>query len=766
MKLLASLSVGIALSASSTFAQYPYQNPNLSPEQRTEDLLGRMTLEEKAGQMCQYVGIKHIQEAEQHLSLEQMKNNDAHGFYPNLHSSEIPAMIEKGEIGSFLHVVDAEEANSLQRYAAKSRLGIPLIIGIDAIHGNGMVSGATIYPSPLSMASSWNLDLVRKSSVETALEMRANGSQWTFTPNVEVVRDPRWGRAGETFGEDPYLVGEMGVATIEGLQQGDFTGEKKVLANAKHFVAGGDPANGLNASPMDVSERTLREVYFPPFKRAIDAGVYSFMAAHNEVNGVPSHGSRFLLNDVLRDEWGFKGFVVSDWMDIERLATWHMVAENQKEAVYQTVHAGMDMHMHGPDFLEPLVELVKEGRLSEARIDQSVRPILLTKFKLGLFEKPYVDESAASAINFAPAHRQTALEMARQSIVLLTNNQGVLPLKGDEKIFVTGPNANNHTMLGDWVLQQPDENITTVVKGLRAVAGKARQIDYYDVGDQVRHLTDHQIKEAAKRAKRADVALLVVGDNPLRYDTKGKTSGENVARSRIDLIGKQLRLIKAVHATGTPTIVVFVNGRPLAEPWVVENSAAFIEAWQPGALGGQALAEILFGQVNPSGKLPITIPYSVGHVTSYYNHKTTRYNSKRYADAPTRDLFEFGYGLSYTTFEYSEPKLENSKIALDGATRLSVTVKNTGERAGAEVVQLYVRDDVSQVTRPVKELKGFKRIELNAGQSQTVQFAIKPEMLAFYDLDMKWGVEPGSFTLMVGASSRLQDLKTVKLVVE
>ena len=693
-----------------------------------------------------------------------MQSGDAHGVYPNLHSSKMPGLIKKGEIGSFLHVVDPKEANQLQKYASESRLGIPLIIGIDAIHGNGLVNGSTIYPSPLTMASSWNLDLVRQSSVETALEMRATGSQWTFTPNIDIARDPRWGRVGETFGEDTFLVSEMGVAVIEGLQQGDFTGDKKVLANAKHFVAGGEPVNGLNLAPMDLSLRSLKQDHFPPFKRAVDAGVYSFMAAHNEVNGVPAHANRFLFTEVLREEWGFEGFVVSDWMDIERLNGLHRVAETQTEAVYQAVDAGLDMHMHGPNFLRPLIKLVEQGRITEARINAAVRPILLAKFRLGLFENAQVDASAASDILFNAKHKQTALELARQGIVLLKNDS-LLPLPQGKKIFVTGPNANNHTMMGDWVFKQPEENITTVVEGLRAVAKPSTSIDYFDLGSQVKTLDPRQFAKAAKRAKAADVAIVVVGGNALRYDRKGKTAGENVARSTINLYGEQLALVQAVQASGTPTVVVLINSRPLAEPWLVENVDALIEAWEPGALGGQALAEIIFGEVNPSGKLPITIPRSVGHLQAIYNHKPSTY-VRRYIDAPTKNLFEFGDGLSYTQFKYGKPTLSASRIAENESTRLSVTVKNSGDRAGDEIVQLYIRDNFSRVTRPVKELKGFKRIHLDAKQSQEVTFVITPDTLAYFDLDMNWRVEPGDFTIMVGSSSRKSDLKTVTLTVK
>tara|TARA_B100000767_G_scaffold273422_2_gene303486 strand:+ start:1 stop:1674 length:1674 start_codon:yes stop_codon:yes gene_type:complete len=556
----------------------------------------------------------------------------------------------------------------------------------------------------------------------------------------------------------------MGVAVIEGLQQGDFIGDQKVLANAKHFVAGGEPINGLNLSPMDVSLRSLKQDHFPPFKRAVDAGVFSFMAAHNEVNGVPAHANRFLFTEVLREDWGFEGFVVSDWMDIERLNGLHRVAENQTEAVYQAVDAGLDMHMHGPNFLKPLVNLVKQGRISEARINAAVKPILIAKFRLGLFEKAQVNADAASDIMFNANHQQTALELARQGIVLLKNDQ-LLPLAAGQKIFVTGPNANNHTLMGDWVFKQPEENIITVVEGLKAVAKPSTSIDYFDLGEQIKTLDPKLFVEAAERAKAADVAIVVVGSNALRYDRKGKTAGENVARSTINLYGEQLALVQAIHASGTPTVVVLINSRPLAEPWLVDNVDALIEAWEPGALGGQALAEIIFGEVNPSGKLPITIPRSVGHLQAIYNHKPSTY-VRRYVDAPTKNLYEFGDGLSYTEFTYSRPTLSASRITEDESTRLSVTVTNSGDRAGDEVVQLYIRDNVSRVTRPVKELKGFQRIHLKAKQSQKITFDITPDTLAYYDLDMNWRVEPGTFTLMVGSSSRKSDLKKITLKVK
>ena len=739
-----------------------YKNPDLSDEARVEDLLSRMTLAEKIGQMSQYVGPKHVARSEKNLTLEEMKASDAFGMYPSLHSSQIPEVIQAGKIGSFLHVTDPEEANLLQSYASKSRLGIPLLIGIDAIHGNGLVRGATIYPSPITMASSWNLDLVRQSSVETALEVRLNGAQWTFTPNIDIARDPRWGRVGETFGEDDFLVSEMGVAVIDGLQQGDFDEDGQVVATAKHFIAGGDPSNGLNLSPMDLSIRSLREDHFPPFERAIDAGVFTVMAAHNEVNGVPAHANHFLLSEVLRDEWNFEGFVVSDWMDVERLHTYHRTAKNFKEAVYQSVSAGIDMHMHGPKFFDPLYQLVGNDRISVARIDDAVRPILLAKFRLGLFENAQVEPSIAKSVMFNEEHQQTALELARQGIVLLKNDSNTLPLAAGTRVFVTGPNADNHSLLGDWVFQQPGENITTVVEGLREVGSGLVEIDYFDLQGTVKNIQPNKIVTAAKRAESADVAIVVVGGNPLRYERKEKTSGENVARSSIGLIGQQLSLVQAIHTTGVPTIVVLINGRPLAEPWIVDNVSALVEAWEPGALGGTALAEILLGHVNPSGKMPITVPYSVGHLKAFYNHKPTA-KVRKYADAPSHNLYEFGDGLSYTDFAYSDAKLSSSNISAGESTTLSVVVSNVGQRSGDEVVQLYIRDNFSAVTRPVKELKGFKRLSLEPGEARQVQFDITPAALGYFGIDMSWQVEPGDFTIMVGGSSRRAELEVVPL---
>jgi len=671
-----------------------------------------------------------------------------------------------GKIGSFLHVLTAEEANYLQSLVQKSRLKIPLLIGIDAIHGNAMVEGATVYPTPINMAATFTDEYAYDIARQTAKEMRATGSHWAFTPNIDVLRDPRWGRVGETFGEDPFLVANMGVEMIRGFQQNNFTGTQSVIACAKHLIAGGEPINGLNASPMDISERTLFEVHLPPYKRAIEAGVFSIMAAHNELNGIPCHMHKGLMTDVLRNQWNFDGFYVSDWMDIERIEKLHHTAENFKEATFLSVDAGMDMHMHGPLFLENVVELVHEGRLSIDQVNTACEKILTAKFNLGLFENTMVDLDQVDAKIFTEEHVELALEVAQKSITLLKNN-GILPLSKNtpKKILVTGPNANNSTILGDWHMPQPEENITTIYEGIKDLAQPLGfDVSYFDSGQNLRKIKNKDIEEAANRSKEADLVVLVVGENSLRYKWNQKTAGENMARADLRLPGKQLDLVKAIYQSGTPVVVVLVNGRPISEPWLQDNIPAIVEAWEPGSLGGQAVAEVLFGDVNPSGKLPLTVARSVGQLQMIYNHKPSHFFHK-YAFEKNKPLYPFGFGLSYTQFDISEPKLSAPVINDSETIILSTIVTNIGSHQGEEIVQLYVRDRVSSVTRPVKELKGYQRVSLAPGASKKIEFVITPEMLAFYDIDMNYVVESGMFDLMIGNSSADIDLKKIALEV-
>ena len=747
---------------------YPYLDSDLDVTKRVEDLMNRMTLYEKACQMNQFVGLEHMKKAEKDLSPEDMKKSDAQGFYKGVFSEDVKQMIINGQIGSFLHVITAEEANYLQQLANKSKLKIPLLIGIDAIHGNALYRGATVYPSPITIASTWDENNSYDVGIQTALEMRSTGSHWAFTPNIDVMRDARWGRVGETFGEDPYLVTQMGTAMINGLQQGDFTGTKKVIACAKHLIAGSEPINGLNLSPMDISERTLNEIYLPPYKSAVDAGVFSIMAAHNEVNGVPSHSNKKLMTNIIRNEWGFDGFYVSDWLDIERLETLHKVARNFKEAVYLAVDAGIDMHMHGPNFPELVVELVNEGVLSEERVNYACSKILEAKFKLGLFENRFVDEDDISKKIFNQHHTETALKLARQGIVLLKNND-VLPLvspkNSKNKILVTGPNANNQSILGDWHSAQPDENVYTVFEGIKKIGTEMGYlVDYHNSNENIKRISEKDISKTIEIANEYDLIVLVVGDNSMRYKWNQKTAGENTARAELNLAGKQLELAMRLKESGKNIIVVYVNGRPISEPWISENINAIIEAWEPGSYGGLAVAEIMFGKINPSGKLPLTVARSVGQLKMFYNHKHSMY-FRDYAMQTNKPLYSFGFGLSYTKFDISAPKLNSSKFK-KGILSVSVKIKNVGEIAGDEIVQLYISDKYSSITRPVKELKAYQRVSLKPGELKEIVFELNKSAFAYYDSEMNYVVEAGDFDILVGNSSRDEDLKNTNFNIE
>ena len=727
-----------------------YLDSNYSDQERVEDLLTRMTLEEKVAQMCQYVGLNYLSSENESSLTEEILNSDSKASYKGFLKKDIAQMVVDGKIGSFLHVLEPQESNILQALALKSRLKIPLIIGIDAIHGNGMVKGTTVYPSPITISSSFTDTLAYQVGIQTAKEIRAAGSHWAFTPNIDVLRDPRWGRVGETFGEDPLLVSNMGSSMIKGLQE-----TNKVIACAKHFIAGSEPVNGLNASPMDISDRNMREIYLKPFKKAVESGVYSVMAAHNELNGIPCHMNKYLMTDILREELQFKGFIVSDWMDIERIHTLHKIAENNKDASFLSVDAGMDMHMHGPYFLEHVVELVKENKISEKRIDESVRKILLAKIKLGLFENPFIDLEEVDNKIFTKEHKNTSLEIARKSIVLLKNSNRTLPINFEKKnrILVTGPNANNHSILGDWTKPQPEENVVTIFEGIEKIGSqKGFEVDFFDSNSDILNISENDILSTVDIAKDYDYVFVVVGDNSLRHLNKKKTAGENMARSKINLAGNQLKLVKSLEKLTNKLVVVYVNGKPIAEPWIENNIDAIIEAWEPGSFGGQAVGEIIFGDVNPSGKLPLTFPRSVGQLQMVYNHKPSQYFHK-YAQEKITPLYSFGHGLSYSEFVYSNLVVKKSTIK-DSIINISFSLTNKSEFEGEEVVQLYFRDSYSSVTRPVKELLDYKRISMKPNESKQIYFNIPIKKLAFYDINMKNCVEKGNFEFMVGGSSK------------
>ena len=744
-----------------------YLDSNADVEDRLSDLMARMTLEEKVGQMCQYVGLEYLkkQKRNKRSAGDASKlNKDAFAMY-GLSESEIIQEIIDGKIGSFLHVLDPEEVNYLQGFALQSRLKIPLIIGIDAIHGNAMVRGTTVYPSPISIAATFTNDFAYDVAKQSAREMRATGSQWTFMPNVDVARDPRWGRVGETFGEDPFMVGEMGKAMIMGFQGEDFSKPNNVIACAKHMIAGSEPLNGLNISPMDVSERSLYEIHLPPYKKAIDAGVYTIMAAHNELNGIPSHMHKGLMTDLLRNEWGFDGFYVSDWYDIKRIWSYHKVARNYKEASLFSVEAGMDMNMHGPEFYDFIVALVKENKLSIDRVNEACSKILYAKFQLGLFENRLVDTSKVGENIFVKSHLDKAEEIADNSITLLKNNNS-LPINNSnaKRILVTGPNAHNHTTLGDWHFEQPEENVVTIFEGIQQIGENYNhKVDYYDSGIKIRNIQDSKIKATAEMSTNYDHVFVVVGDNSLRYTWEGgksfqKTAGENKARSFLGLPGKQLDLVKSIYEKNKNLTVVYVSGKPISEPWIEDNINSIIHAWEPGSMGGKSMGKIVFGEINPSGKMPMTTARSVGQLTMVYNHKPTNYIHK-YAFEKTKPLYRFGFGLSYTTFSISKPTLSTSKWDGTGKVIVEVDVKNTGKRDGMETVQLYIRDLFSSVTRPVLELKGYKKVNVAPGETKRVTFSLALDDFAFYDREMKYKAEKGEFNILVGNAANLAKLK-------
>lgn len=748
-----------------------YLNPKADVESRVADLMSRMTLEEKVGQMCQYVGLEYLKKQKRNKKAAgdvSKLNKDAFAMY-GLSESDIIQEIIDGKIGSFLHVLEPEEVNYLQDFTLQSRLKIPLIIGIDAIHGNAMVRGTTVYPSPISIAATFNNDFAYDVAKQSAREMRATGSHWTFMPNIDIARDPRWGRVGETFGEDPFMVGEMGKAMINGFQGDDFGKPNNVIACAKHMIAGSEPLNGLNISPMDVSERSLYEIHLPPYKKAIDAGVYSIMAAHNELNGIPSHMHKGLMTDLFRKEWGFEGFYVSDWYDVKRIWSYHKVARDYKEASLFSVAAGMDMNMHGPDFYDYVIALVKEKKLSLDRVNEACSKILYAKFQLGLFENRFVDTSKIADNVFIKTHLDKAEEIADNSITLLKNNNS-LPINNanPKRILVTGPNAHNHTTLGDWHFEQPEENVVTIFEGIQQVGENYNhKVDYYDSGIKIRNIQDSKIKATAEMSTNYDHVFVVVGDNSLRYNWEGgksfeKTAGENKARSFLGLPGKQLDLVKSIYEKNKNLTVVYVSGKPISEPWIEDNIKSIIHAWEPGSMGGKSLGKIVFGEINPSGKMPMTTARSVGQLTMVYNHKPTNFIHK-YAFEKTKPLYPFGHGLSYTTFSISDPKLSKSKWNGKGSLEVETVVRNTGNMAGAETIQLYIRDKFSSVTRPVLELKAYNKITLHPGESKIVSFSLTAESFAYYNIGMEYLAENGDFIIYTGSSSAFKNLKKASL---
>lgn len=725
MKLLKIASLAICLSLLAAAWPVGAQRSAIEVEAKINALLAQMTLAEKLGQLQQLDG-------------------EANGQYRPEHIE----MIRRGLLGSTLNVRGAKRTNELQRVAMnESRLKIPVLFAFDVIHGY-----RTIFPVPLGEAASWDPKAAEASAGIAAAEAAATGVRWTFAPMVDIARDPRWGRIVEGAGEDPFLGAAMARARVLGFQGTDYGQPDKVVACAKHWVGYGAAEGGRDYNTTEISERTLREIYFPPFKAAVGAGVGTFMSAFNDLDGIPTSANPFTLRDVLRGEWKFDGLVVSDYTSVQELIA-HGLAADGKQAAAYALNAGVDMEMVSRLYNQYGEQLVKEGKLPMTVIDAAVRNVLRIKYRLGLFDKPFTDEAREASTLLSAQHLAAAREIAARSLVLLKNDRKTLPInKALNSIAVIGPLADDpQSMIGSWNGDGRKEDAVSLLAGIKAKLPSARIT--YAKGCDVAGDSAAGFEEAVRAARESDFVLLAVGES-------AEMSGEASSRSSLDLPGRQLDLIQAVVAAGKPYAVVLMNGRPLSINWLAEHSPAILETWFAGTQGGNAIADVLFGDVNPGGKLPVTFPRTVGQVPLYYNHKSTgrppdaanKYSSK-YLDAPWTPLYPFGFGLSYTQFKLSDLQLSASSIRPDGTLKVHVEVENTGGRDGDEVVQLYLRDVAASVTRPVRELKGFERVRLRAGERRRVEFGIGPEQLGFYNRAMKFTVEPGTFKVYVGNSS-------------
>ena len=763
-----------------------YKDMHLPAEKRVKDLLSRMTLQEKAAQMMCVWQQKKDTLIDDTGRFDAGKAAKAFG-----HGNGIGQVGRPGDAGSVQTEPwkgrgpreQAELTNQIQRFFIEnSRLGIPVIFHEECLHGLAE-KGATSFPQPIGLAATFDPGLVEELYTMTAEEARVRGTHQALTPVVDVARDPRWGRVEETFGEDPYLVAQMGIAAVRGFQ-GDatFRDKKRVIATLKHFAAHGQPESGMNCAPVNVSERVLREAFLSTFKAVFDkAGAISVMASYNEIDGVPSHASRWLLRDVLRKEWGWKGFVVSDYYAIWELGHrpdthGHHVAKDNREACVLSVKAGVNIELPEPDCYLHLVDLVKKGILKESELDELIAPMLLWKFRLGLFDDPYVDPEEADRVSGSETNRKIARRAASEVITLLKNDMSLLPLNAKKlkSIAVIGPNANRSLLGGYSGIPNFD---VTVLEGIKQKVGSKVKVLYSEgcgmtkggswTIDEVVPSDPKEdknlIKQAVKVAKKADVVVLALGGNE---QTSREAWGLNHMgdRTSLDLVGRQDELVKAMLETGKPVVVLLFHGRPNSINFIAENVPAILECWYLGQECGHAVANVLFGDVNPGGKLPITVPRSAGHLPAFYNYKPSARRGFLFDDVSP--LYAFGYGLSYTKFSIENVRLSKKKIKLDESATVSVDVTNTGKRPGSEVVQMYIRDLVSSVTRPVKELKGFQKVFLDPGKKKIVRLEITPESLAFYDIDMKYTVEPGEFEIMVGNSSRDKDLQKIVLTVE
>src|SRR5579859_919742 len=750
-----------------------YRNAGAPLEQRVADLLARMTLEEKVAQLEGTWQNRGFISATNPLIVD-----DKGAFAP-----DAAAALLKNGLGEMSRPSEnrgpremAEFTNSIQKWLKENtRLGIPILFHEECLHGHAAPKG-TSYPAAIALASTWDPALVHDVFTSVAAEVRARGAQECLAPVLDLARDPRWGRTEETYGEDPYLVSRIGVAAIEGFQgSGPAIDKSHVFATAKHFAVHGQPEGGTNAAPGNYSERVIREYFLRPFEAAVqEAHVGAVMPSYNEIDGIPSHSNTKLLTGILRQEWGFDGMVVSDYFGVDELRKLHHVVANKADAARMALDAGVDVELPFPDTYTSLAMQDRAGRISEATVDRAVARILRAKFLAGLFDDPYVDPSYAEKITNSTEHQQQALKVAQEAIILLKNQNNLLPLeKGKYKrIAVIGPNAAELHLGG--YSGKPGRGVS-VLQGIEEKAGGSSEI-LYSLGCKITEsepdwnadkvvlgdaaLNAKRIQEAVNIAQKADLAILVLGENE-------QTSREAWAvehpgdRDSLDLLGNQDDLVKAVVATGKPTVVLLLHGRPNSINTIAESVPAILDGWYLGQETGTAAADVLFGDYNPGGKLPISVPRSTGQLPDYYYQKPSA--KREYLGSTTKPLYPFGWGLSYSTFKYANVRLAPDSIGPDGETKVSVDVTNTGKVRGDEVVQLYIRDEVSSVTRPVKELRGFRRITLDAGETKTVELALGPKELSFLNRDMRRVVEPGTFAIRIGGNS--EDLLETKLSV-
>jgi beta-glucosidase len=727
---------------------------------KADSIISIMTLDEKIGQL----------------------NLPASGDFTTglASSSNIAEKIKAGSVGGLFNIKTAEKIRAVQKIAVEeSRLKIPLIFGMDVIHGY-----ETLFPIPIGMSSIWDMELVEKSARIAAIEASADGINWTFSPMTDISRDPRWGRVSEGSGEDPYLGAQIAKAMVKGYQGDDLSLNNTIMACVKHFALYGAPEAGRDYNTVDMSRIRMYNEYFLPYKAAVDAGVGSVMTSFNEIEGVPASANKWLMTDVLRDQWGFNGFVVTDYTSINEMVD-HGIGDLQKVSGL-SLKAGVDMDMVGEGFLTTLKKSLDEGKITEKQIEDACRRILIAKYKLGLFDDPYryADPERANKEVFNAEHRQVAREIASQSFVLLKNKDNILPIQKKGTIALIGPLADNkENMAGTWSVAGRFEEAIALSEGLKKAVGDKANVIYAKganvVADSLlesrvsifgkptyrdNRPAEVLIREALAAAKNADVIVAALGES-------AEMSGESSSRTDIQLPENQRDLLKALLKTGKPVVMVLFTGRPLALTWEEENVPAILNVWFAGSEAGDAIADVLFGDVNPSGKLSATFPQNVGQIPIYYNHKNTgrplaegQWFSKfrsNYLDVSNEPLYPFGYGLSYTDFNYGEIKLSGTALQGDQTLTVSVEVKNSGKYDGKEVVQLYIRDVVGSVTRPVKELKGFQKVLLKSGETKTITFEITPEDLKFYNSDLNFVWEPGEFEIMVGGNSR--DVKKAKV---